>query len=178
MWAPAGRQCERLNPIIYAEVSIRYARIEDVEAALSNEFIGREPIPFAAAFLAGRATCTRPIEEILIAFSDPVQQESTSLRRYRIIREEGGGRAMTIQIELSPETEARLAAGALARGVAVEQYAGSLLQEALATPVRVSGKLTVEEFHAMLSALAEGSEKLPNLPTESFTRESFYEDRT
>jgi len=85
---------------------------------------------------------------------------------------------MTIQIELSPEIEARLTAGALARGVAPEQYAGSLLQEALATPVRGSGKLTVEEFHAMLGALAEGSEKLPNLPTESFTRESFYEDRT
>jgi hypothetical protein len=25
--------------------------------------------------------------------------------------------------------------------------------------------------------MAEGSEKLPNLPTESFSRESFYEDR-
>jgi hypothetical protein len=34
------------------------------------------------------------------------------------------------------------------------------------------------QFHAMLDALAEGSEKLPNLPAESFTRESLYEDRT
>ncbi len=25
--------------------------------------------------------------------------------------------------------------------------------------------------------MAEGSQKLPNLPTESFSRESFYEDR-
>jgi hypothetical protein len=29
----------------------------------------------------------------------------------------------------------------------------------------------------MLNALSAGSERLPNLPTESFTRESFYEDR-
>jgi hypothetical protein len=48
----------------------------------------------------------------------------------------------------------------------------------LASPASGSGKPTLEEFHAMLQALAEGSEKLPDLPTESFTRESFYEDRT
>ncbi len=84
---------------------------------------------------------------------------------------------MTIQVELSPESEARLAADAQARGVAMEKYAGSLLEEALASPVSRSGKLTIEKFHAMLDALAEGSERLPNLPTESFTRESFYEDR-
>jgi len=50
-------------------------------------------------------------------------------------------------------------------------------QDALAPLARGTGKLTVEEFHAMLKELAEGSESLPNLPTESFTRESFYEDR-
>jgi hypothetical protein len=38
-------------------------------------------------------------------------------------------------------------------------------------------RMTVEEFHRMLAAIAEGSEKLPDLPTESFSRESFYEDR-
>jgi hypothetical protein len=41
-----------------------------------------------------------------------------------------------------------------------------------------SGKLTVEDFHAMLEVMAEGSENLANQSTESFTRESFYEDRT
>jgi predicted nucleic acid-binding protein len=44
-----------INPIVYAEVSIRYARIEDVDAAIPNDFIGREPIPYEAAFLAGKA---------------------------------------------------------------------------------------------------------------------------
>jgi hypothetical protein len=85
---------------------------------------------------------------------------------------------MTIQIELSPETEAHLTVAAEARGVAPEEYAGSLLRDALASPASGSGRLTVEEFHSMLKELAEGSENLPNLPTESFTRESFYEDRT
>ena len=39
------------------------------------------------------------------------------------------------------------------------------------------GQMTIEEFHRMLAAMAEGSEELPDLPTESFSRESFYEDR-
>jgi hypothetical protein len=84
---------------------------------------------------------------------------------------------MTIQLELSPEVEARLTVAAQARGIALEKYASGLLEEALASPLWGSGKLTVEEFHAMLNELAEGSEGLPNLPTEGFTRESFYEDR-
>jgi len=85
---------------------------------------------------------------------------------------------MTIQIELSPESEARLAAEAEAHGVALEAYAGSLLQQALASPFRRPDHLTIEKFRAMLDALAQGSERLPDLPTASFTRESFYQDRT
>jgi hypothetical protein len=85
---------------------------------------------------------------------------------------------MTIQIELSPEAEARLAAEAKVRGIALEKYAGSLLDEALASSTTGSGKLSVDELHMMLRQIAEGSEKLPNLPTSSFTRESFYEDRS
>jgi hypothetical protein len=89
----------------------------------------------------------------------------------------GACAAMTIQVELSPQAEARLAVEALAHGLAPEKYAGSLLQEALSSPARGSGKLSVEELHLMLRQIAEGSEKLPNLPTSAFTRESFYEDR-
>jgi hypothetical protein len=37
--------------------------------------------------------------------------------------------------------------------------------------------MSVEEFHRMLDAMAEGSERLPDFPTESFSRETFYEDR-
>ena len=43
-----------INPVIYAEVSVGYDRIEDVEAALPAIF-ERENIPYEAAFLAGKA---------------------------------------------------------------------------------------------------------------------------
>jgi len=44
-----------INPVIYAEVSIRYSRIEDLDAALPKSMLDRESIPFEAAFLAGKA---------------------------------------------------------------------------------------------------------------------------
>jgi hypothetical protein len=85
--------------------------------------------------------------------------------------------AVTIKVELTPETEARLAAEARAQGLPLETVAEKLLKEALTGRAPGRGQLSVEEFHRMLGALAEGSEKLPNLPTEAFSRESFYEDR-
>jgi len=44
-----------INPIIYAEVSIRFTTIEACEAALSEESFRRLPLPLEAAFLAGKA---------------------------------------------------------------------------------------------------------------------------
>src|SRR5215469_6387534 len=44
-----------INPVIYAEVSIRYTRIEDLDAALPKTMLDREPIPYEAAFLAGKS---------------------------------------------------------------------------------------------------------------------------
>ncbi len=84
---------------------------------------------------------------------------------------------MTIQVELNPEIEAQLVAEARVRGIPLEKVAERLLQEALASLSVPQGNLTLEAFHTMLNALSAGSEGLPNLPTESFTRESFYEDR-
>jgi predicted nucleic acid-binding protein len=43
-----------INPVVYAEVSVRYSRIEDLDAALPTSMIDRESIPFEAAFLAGK----------------------------------------------------------------------------------------------------------------------------
>ena len=43
-----------INPIIYAEVSIGFDRIEDVEIVLSPAFFRRDPLPWEAAFLAGK----------------------------------------------------------------------------------------------------------------------------
>jgi predicted nucleic acid-binding protein len=44
-----------INPIVYAEVSVRYDRIEDIDDALSPEHFVRAPLPWEAAFLAGKA---------------------------------------------------------------------------------------------------------------------------
>jgi predicted nucleic acid-binding protein len=43
-----------INPVIYAEVSVRYDRIEDVERALPVEYFVRAPLPWDAAFLAAK----------------------------------------------------------------------------------------------------------------------------
>ena len=43
-----------INSIIYAEVSIGFDRIEDVEMVLPVSFFRRDPIPWEAAFLAGK----------------------------------------------------------------------------------------------------------------------------
>lgn len=43
-----------INPIIYAEVSIGYRQVEEVEAALPIDLYRRETLPFEAAFLAGK----------------------------------------------------------------------------------------------------------------------------
>lgn len=84
---------------------------------------------------------------------------------------------MTIKIELNPEIAAQLVAGARTRGVPVEEYAESLLRDAIALHVEANGLLSIEELRAMLNAIAEGSDKLPKLPTSAFSRESFYEGR-
>jgi hypothetical protein len=84
---------------------------------------------------------------------------------------------MTIRIELNPETEARLIAEARAKGMPLEKLAEELLKEILTERSLSLGRMSVEEFHQMLEAMAAGSERLPDLLTESFSRESFYEDR-
>jgi len=43
-----------VNPIVYAEVSVGFERIEELEAALPGESFRREPLPWEAAFLAGK----------------------------------------------------------------------------------------------------------------------------
>jgi predicted nucleic acid-binding protein len=44
-----------INPVIYAEVSIRYSQIEELDIALPRTMFDREAIPYEAAFLAGKS---------------------------------------------------------------------------------------------------------------------------
>ena len=43
-----------INPVIYAEVSIGFDRIEELEEALPADFFQRRELPWEAAFLAGK----------------------------------------------------------------------------------------------------------------------------
>ena len=44
-----------INAVIYAELSIAYARIEELESMLATASLAVEPIPREALFLAGKA---------------------------------------------------------------------------------------------------------------------------
>ena len=44
-----------INPLIYAEVSGGFDRIEDLDDAVPPEYFTREPLPWPAAFLAAKA---------------------------------------------------------------------------------------------------------------------------
>lgn len=44
-----------INTVIFAEVSISFERIEDVDAQLPTDVFRREEMPYEAAFLAGKA---------------------------------------------------------------------------------------------------------------------------
>lgn len=43
-----------IDPIIYAEVSVRFSTIEELEESLPPEYFRREPLPWEAAFLAAK----------------------------------------------------------------------------------------------------------------------------
>lgn len=44
-----------INPIIYAELAVGFTSVEELDAALPTQWITREHLPWAAAFLAGTA---------------------------------------------------------------------------------------------------------------------------
>jgi predicted nucleic acid-binding protein len=43
-----------INPVIYSEVSVHFDSLEELDEALPSTWIRREPLPWEAAFLAGR----------------------------------------------------------------------------------------------------------------------------
>ena len=43
-----------INPVIYAETSIKFSAIEELEETLPLYFFERLPVPYEAAFLAGK----------------------------------------------------------------------------------------------------------------------------
>jgi predicted nucleic acid-binding protein len=84
-----------INAIIYAEVSIGFRRIEDLETAIPASLYRRDPLPFEAAFLAGKAflryrrrggTRVRPLPDFFIGAHAAIAQHRLLTRvprRYR-----------------------------------------------------------------------------------------------
>lgn len=50
--ADAGRLA--INPVVYAEVSVGFGSVEDLDTALPPEIFERLPLPWDAGFLAGK----------------------------------------------------------------------------------------------------------------------------
>ena len=48
-----GQVC--VNPIVYAEVSTRFDRVELLDAFMPETVFRREPLPYSAGFVAGKA---------------------------------------------------------------------------------------------------------------------------
>jgi len=82
-----------------------------------------------------------------------------------------------IQVELKPEIEARLVAEAHDRGMDPSVYAGSVIERAY-LPGNGTRKpsRSPEDIRAWLDSLTQFSDKIPQLPEEAFSRESFYQD--
>jgi predicted nucleic acid-binding protein len=84
-----------LNPIVYAEVSVRFSRVEDLDDALPSSEFRRSPLPWAAAFLAGKVFMTYrrnrgaahvPLPDFFIgahAAVDDLALLTRDVRRYR-----------------------------------------------------------------------------------------------
>ncbi|HSY40499.1 MAG TPA: type II toxin-antitoxin system VapC family toxin [Polyangia bacterium] len=53
--AAANESALAINPLVYAEVSVSFSRIEDLEEVLPSSLFRREALPYEAAFLAGKA---------------------------------------------------------------------------------------------------------------------------
>ncbi len=47
-----------LSPIVYAEVSVNFARVEELDEALPTGVFRRDPLPWDAGFLAGKCFLT------------------------------------------------------------------------------------------------------------------------
>lgn len=84
---------------------------------------------------------------------------------------------MQITVQLSQDIENRLQAQARAHGIEAESYVKSLIETAVrSAPIRPRRSGAARDMNAFFKAMAANSDKIPQLPDEAFTRESFYQD--
>jgi hypothetical protein len=81
---------------------------------------------------------------------------------------------MTVRLELNPDVEANLAAQARARGVPLDAYLQSVIEDLART--EAGHPPSLHDLEATLDALAEMGQDLPHLPSSAFSREGIYQD--
>ena len=84
---------------------------------------------------------------------------------------------MDLTLHVASETAQRLRDQAQARGMELAAYAASVLEKSAANEGLDHRPKTRQEIDAFFAAMSENSQKLPQLPDEAFTRQSFYEDQ-
>ncbi|MDF5730314.1 MAG: hypothetical protein PUP92_20405 [Rhizonema sp. PD38] len=87
-----------------------------------------------------------------------------------------GGELMTITIKLKPELEARLIAHATAKGISVETYLESLVENSLVEEASTDVTSPQEKWKAALNKLGQSPSLIhaPSLSDEALSRESIY----
>lgn len=80
-----------------------------------------------------------------------------------------------LHVELAPDIERRLVEAARAEGLEPEAYASRLIASVLAS-LTSEKHLSKEELERFLAGMARYSDKIPDLPDESYARASFYQD--
>ena len=81
---------------------------------------------------------------------------------------------MTVRLELKPDVEANLAAQARARGVPLNAYLQSVIEDLART--EAARPASVQDLELTLDALAEMGRELPHVPSSAFSRENIYRD--
>ncbi len=79
---------------------------------------------------------------------------------------------MSVRLELKPEVEALLAEQAKAKGLALDVYLQTLVEDLVHS--HAAPKQNIERVREALDKLAEMGKNLPHLPSSAFTRESIY----
>ncbi len=81
---------------------------------------------------------------------------------------------MTVRLELKPDIEANLTAQARAKGVPLDAYLQSVVEDL--ARAKAAPSASPEDIEATLDRLAEMGRNLPHLPSSAFSRKSIYQD--
>jgi hypothetical protein len=83
---------------------------------------------------------------------------------------------MTVVIELPADLEARLEFAARERGIGLESYIRTVLDESSPVPLPSARDISAEEFHSALEQMAQFADRIPISADETFPREMICQD--